>query len=164
VLDPAVIEFDENGRITAANDRALTLLGASLDELRAAPPGAFSARPTTPEEQAAFRDVWESAGRPGIGGEAMMRRADGQELRIRHVITTVPTGGFAASFEPIAGTADEPDVVYALDDVLREWRRMERQLEVVDAETEEASLLRTEIERLRGLYHTGFAARRRAAS
>jgi PAS domain-containing protein len=164
VLDPAVIEFDETGRITAANERALTLLGVSLDELRAAPPGAFSARPTSAEDQAAFREVWESAGRPGIGGEAMMRRADGQELRIRHVITTVPTGGFAASFEPISGTSDEPDVVYALDDVLREWRALERQLEVVDAETEEAGVLRTEIERLRGLYHSGFAAKRRTAT
>ena len=164
MLDPAVIEFDETGRITAANERALTLLGVSLEELRSAPPGAFSARPTSPEDQAAFRDVWESAGRPGIGGEAMLRRADGHELRIRHVITTVPTGGLAASFEPIAGTSDTPDVVYALDDVLREWLALERQLAVVDAETDEAGILRTEIERLRGLYHSGFAAKRRATS
>jgi PAS domain-containing protein len=159
-MDEARIILAADGRILDANDAALRLYNLTLDELRAAPPGAFAADPQTPEEQAAFRETWESSGRPDLVGSATLRRLDGSTVRVQFGITAEADGTFVAILRAVEAWADERRVVYTAGEVLARWRDAERQLEAIPADSPEASRVQREIERFREAYQHVFRSAR----
>jgi PAS domain-containing protein len=157
VDDPRII-LNPDGTIADANDAALTLYGASLADLLAAPSGAFTARPQSPEERAALREAWEASGRPDLVGEATIRRADGATMRVRYGITTQTDGRFLAILHAIDAPADDLPTVFTAGEVLAQWRAAERRLQEVDPASPERSLIEREIERFREAYQQVFKA------
>ncbi len=81
--------LNADGTTADASPAALELLGLTIEELRALPPGALSAEPRDPDAQAAFREQWERQGSPDIGGEATVRRLDGTSIRVKFGITPI---------------------------------------------------------------------------
>jgi PAS domain-containing protein len=155
-MDEARITMNAAGAIIDANAEALALYGLGLAELRAAPPGAFSAEPQSDEEQAAFRRDWESSGRPDMVGSATLKRLNGSTVRVRFGITAAPDGTFIAILRPIDEPIEAPPVVYSAGDVLARWRAAERDLEAVAPDAPERSGIEREIERFRDAYQHVF--------
>ena len=79
--------LEADGRAVDASPAALELLGVTLEQLQAMPPGAFSPKAPDPAEAAAFRSAWEASGSPGLFGESTIVRADGTQARVRFAIT-----------------------------------------------------------------------------
>ena len=159
-VEPASLVLDEDGSVQAASAAALELLGTTLGELKAAPPGAFAARPTPQAEQAALRTEWEALGRPELAGEATIRRADGRQVRVRYLIAQRPGGGFTVVLERGEGAEEAPGTVFALGDVLSQWRAAERRLATISPDSPEWAEVSGEIARLRATYQAGYRARR----
>ena len=104
MADDARMILNADGTIADANEAALALYGATLAELRAAPPGAFSANPQPPDAKAAFRQAWESAGEPDLIGQATLNRPDGTHRRVGFGIRKLYDGRYAAILRGV----DEP--------------------------------------------------------
>jgi hypothetical protein len=151
----AVIHIDTAGRYMAANPAALELLGVSLVELLASPPDRFAIRPTNQSDQAAFREEWEAGGSSPLVGTAGLKRADGSTIRVAYAIETTDWG-FTASLWRVEGSPEAPPTVYAVGDVLREWRAAEQRLAELIAGTPEWARTQTEIELLRDRYQELF--------
>ena len=158
--DLATIVLDETGMVEAASDTALDLLGTTLADLRAAPRGAFAAQPNTDGEAAELRTQWEAAGRPELAGETTIRRGDGGELRVRYLIAPQDDGRFVAILEPTNGSKNDLGTVFALGDVLAQWRAAERRLAEISSDSPEWRAVRAEIATLRETYRAGYRARR----
>jgi hypothetical protein len=141
-----------DGRIDGATLEALDLLGVTLAELRAMPPGAFSPDPPDPDADAAFRSEWEASGRPDIGGQATIQRPNGTQVRVRFAITPSGEDRFVAILEEIPASVAAPPLLYTGGEVLARWRAAERHLDALEPGSAEAAALEAEIERLRGLY------------
>jgi PAS domain-containing protein len=163
----ARVIFNADGTIATANPAALEIYGATLAELRAAPPGAFSVQSQSPaaqEAQAALREAWESQGQPDLVGESTLRRLDGEERRVAFGLTRLGDGRFAAILRPLdKPTGAEPEV-FTAGQVLARWRAAERQLEAIEPGSPEAVSITREIERFRAAYHQLFASTRGASS
>lgn len=159
-MDDPRITLDATGAIIDANPAALALYQLTLAELRAAPPGAFAAEPQRAEEQEAFRQSWESSGRPDMVGAATLRRLDGTTVRVRFGITAEPGGTYLAVFRPIDEPADAPAEVFTAGEVLSRWRAAERQLQAIPPSSPEASAIEREIDRFRAAYQQVFRASR----
>ncbi len=160
----ARVILNPDGTIASANDAALDLYGASLAELRAAPPGAFSAQPQSPAAQAALREAWESEGQPDLVGETTLRRLDGTDRRVAFGITRLGDGRFAAILRPVDEPADAELKLFTAGQALARWRAAERQLEAIAPGSPEALDVQREIDRFRIAYHQLFASARETAS
>ncbi len=160
VMDDPRITLDAAGAIIDANSEALALYELSLDELRAAPPGAFAAEPQSDEEQEAFRRDWEASGRPDMVGSATLRRLDGSTVRVGFGITAMPDGTYVAILRKVDEPIDAPSVVYSAGEVLARWRAAERQLETIAPDAPERHGIEEEIERFRAAYQQVFRAMR----
>jgi PAS domain S-box-containing protein len=145
-----------DGTYTDANPAALELLGVTLDELRASPPNRFSAEPSDPEAEAAFREAWEAAGQPDLGGAGMIRRADGSTIRVKFAISQVEDGSFAVLLTPVPDAPPAPSVVYTVGDVLAEWRAAERRLEALPDDAPERHAILEDIDEFRERYQLLF--------
>jgi PAS domain-containing protein len=152
----ARLVLNADGTIADANDAALSLYGATLAELRASPPGAFSAYDQAPEDRAALREAWESEGQPDLVGETTIRRLDGSERRVGFGVTRLHDGRFAA----VVRALDEPPrhelKVFTAGDVLARWRAAERRLEAIDPASLESATIAQEIEQFRQAYQRLF--------
>lgn len=156
----ATILLDETGLVEEASEAALELLGTTLDELKVAPRGAFSAQPAPPGEQADLRKQWEAAGRPELAGETTIRRVDGREVRVRYLIVRRDDGRFEAILEPSGGLSGAPGTVFALGTVLAQWRAAERRLAAIAPDSPEWAAVSAEITTLRTTYQDEYRARR----
>ena len=156
----ARVILNADGTIASANDAALDLYGATLAELRAAPPGAFSAQPQSPAAQAALREAWESEGQPDIVGESTIRGLDGTDRRVAFGVTRLGDGRFAAILRPVDEPADAELKVFTAGQVLARWRAAERRLEAIEPGSAEARDIQREIDRFRIAYHQLFATAR----
>jgi hypothetical protein len=152
----ATLTIRADGTIEAASPDALHLLGVTLAQIRALPPGAFPPEPPDTEADAAFREQWEAGGRPDIGGDATLQRLDGSKVRVRFAITTLPDGGYFAVLAPTRGSTKAPTNIFTGGRILSEWRAAERRLTEVPPGTEEAVTIEAEIERLRTHYQELF--------
>lgn len=156
----ATIVLDETGLIEEASEAALGLLGTTLDDLKAAPRGAFAAQPAPPGEEADLRKQWEAAGRPELAGETTIRRVDGREIRVRYLIVRRDDGRFEAILEPTGGPSETPGTVFALGTVLSQWRAAERRLAAIAPDSPDWAAVSAEINTLRTTYQDGYRARR----
>jgi PAS domain S-box-containing protein len=157
----AIIVAREDGTITEASPAALELIGVTFDELRNAPRGAFSAQQTSPDEDAAIREQWSASGKPDIGGETTIRRADGGEVRIRYLVAREPSGDYLTVLVPVDGREDRPSTIYGLGDVLTAWRSAERRLEALVPGSVEWRAVTAEIMTLRATYQAEYEQKRR---
>ena len=148
--------INADGTTADASPAALELLGLTLEQLRALPPGALSPEPRDPEAQEAFLEQWERQGSPDIGGEATMRRLDGSSIRVRFGLKPIEDGRFLALIEPIAGPTEQPPVVYTAGQVLAEWRAAERRMIEIPPDSDEWHVAQAEIETFRKRYQELF--------
>jgi PAS domain-containing protein len=153
----AELRLDQRGQYVDANAAALELLGVSLVELRTSAPDRFAIRPTPDSEQAALRNQWEIGGAPPLVGTAGLRRADGTTIRVSYAIEAEESG-FRARMHPVDGSPEAPPSIFAVGDVLREWRAAERVLAVLAPGSPEWQRTSGEIELLRGRYQQLFKA------
>jgi PAS domain-containing protein len=160
----ARVILNPDGTIATANEAALHLYGASLAELQAAPPGAFSANAQSPEAQAALREAWESQGQPDVVGETTMRALDGTKRRVAFGITRLGDGRLAAILRPLEEPVENELQVFTAGQVLARWRAAERELETIEPESPEAVRINGEIDRFRAAYQELFASARKASS
>ena len=160
----ARVILNPDGTIASANEAALNLYGASLAELRAAPPGAFSAQPQSPAAQAALREAWESEGQPDLVGETTIRGLDGTDRRVAFGVTRLGDGRLAAILRPVDEPADAELKVFTAGQVLARWRAAERQLEAIDSGSLEAIDIQREIDRFRAAYQQLFVSARETGS
>jgi PAS domain S-box-containing protein len=151
--------INADGTTADASPEALALLGLTLDELRALPPGALSPEPADPAAEAAFREQWEGQGSPDIAGEATVRRLDGTSIRVKFGITPIEDGRFMAMLEPVAGPTEQPPTLYTAGQVLAEWRAAERRLITIPPETPEWHHTQAEIDTFRQRYQELFKRR-----
>ena len=145
-----------DGRIEDATPDALAILGLSLDDARALPPGALSPEPPDPDASEAFREQWEAEGRPDVGGHATLQRLDGSRVRIRFAITPAEDDRYTVVLEPIPEPVSAPPKVWTGGQVLAAWREAERSLTALTPESQEWRQVEAEIERLRQLYQDLF--------
>jgi PAS domain-containing protein len=160
----ARVILNPDGSIANANEAALSLYGATLAELRAAPRGSFSANAQSPEAQAALREAWESQGQPDLVGETTIRGLDGTERRVAFGITRLGDGRFAAILRPVEEPAGNELKVFTTGQVLAKWRAAERELEVIEPESDEALNIKREIDLFRAAYQQLFASVRETSS
>jgi PAS domain-containing protein len=153
----ALFALDGAGRCLDANQAALELLGVSLAELRAAPPGHFSIQPRDDGEQSSLRAQWSDGGEELLVGTTGLRRADGLTIRVAYAIEATASG-FNARLWRIDGSPHSPTSAFTVGDVLREWRAAERQLTELAPGTRDWARTLGEIEELRGRYQELFDA------
>jgi hypothetical protein len=155
--------LNPDGTTAEANDAALALLRTTLEQLRELPPGAFAAEPPDRAADRAFREQWERAGTPDLGGEATVRRLDGTSLRVKFGITPMDDGRFLTIMEEVQAETGAPPVVYTAGQVLAEWRAAERRLAAIPEGSEEWRTVSEEIDVFRRRYHALFDQRGGAA-
>jgi PAS domain-containing protein len=151
----AVIRIDAAGRYVDANEAALELLGVTLAELRDSPGDRFAMRPTNADEQAAFREQWESAGSRPLVGTAGLKRGDGATIRVSYAIEA-DESGYLARLWAVPGSPDAPPSVFSVGEVLRSWRAAERELAELTQGSPEWAQTLSEIELLRDRYRELF--------
>ena len=152
----AALTWTVDGLVEDATLEALDLLGVTLPELQALPPGAFAAEPQDPEADAEFRERWEEEGRPDVGGNATLQRLDGTRVRVRFMIRAIGGDRVTAVLEPFEAPTDAPPAVYTAGEVLSAWRAAERRLDTLIAGTSDWEIAAAEIEELRGRYQELF--------
>jgi PAS domain-containing protein len=157
---PARVILNADGTIANANVPALELYGATLAELRAAPPGAFSSNPQPPEAQAALREAWESEGQPDVVGETTLVRVDGTPRRVAFGITRLGDGRFAAILRPLDAPPNNEVKVFTAGQVLAKWRAAERELQAIEPGSAEAESIQREIDSFRAAYQQLFVPAR----
>jgi PAS domain-containing protein len=161
---PARVILNADGTIANANEAALSLYGATLAELRAAPPGAFSADPQSPEAQAALREAWESQGQPDLVGETTILGLDGRQRRVAFGVTRLGDGRFVAILRPLDESPGSELKVFTAGEVLARWRAAERELQAIEPTSVEAANIQREIDQFRAAYQQLFVPARTPAS
>lgn len=151
--------LNADGTTAEASPAALELLGLTLEQLRALPPGALSAEPMDPDTRAAFLEQWEGQGSPDIGGEATMQRLDGTCIRVKFGVTPIEDGRFLALIEPVAGPTEQPRTVYTAGQVLAEWRAAERRMVEIPPASAEWHHAQAQIEIFQKRYQELFKGR-----
>jgi hypothetical protein len=144
----ARIVVGADSAVTEATDAALEILGLTLAELRALPPGGLSLEEDR-AGSAEFAAAWAETGRDAILGAGTIRLLDGRLIRVRYLISPQPDGTYEIvierSDEPIA----EPPRAYTLGTVLSAWRAAERRLDAVAPDSPEWVAAQAEIEHFR---------------
>jgi PAS domain-containing protein len=152
----ATMIVNADGRVADADQAALDMLGVTLEQLRALPPGSFNAEPPNVEREAEFRDTWERRDRPDLVGEATLKLLDGTKRRVKFVIAPVGDGRFRVVMEAAAGSVEQEPTVYTAGRVLGEWRAAERRLADLPPGSAEALAVQAEIDRFRVRYQAFF--------
>lgn len=137
--------------IIGATDAALEILGMSLDELRALPPGGLSLEEDKAGREG-FEDAWQEAGRGAIVGAGTVRLLDGRLIRVRYLIDPSPDGTFEVILERSQEAIGEPPRAYTVGSVLSAWRTAERSLAALAPDSPEWAAAQAEIEHFRTEY------------
>lgn len=148
----ARIIVDAESKIVDATDAALELLGLTLDELRALPPGGLALE----EDKAltaAFQAAWRESGRGAIMGAGTARLLDGRLIRVRYLVTPQDDGTYEVILERSDEPVGEPPRTYTLGTVLSAWRAAERELAALAEGSSEWAAVQAEIEHFRQEYH-----------
>jgi hypothetical protein len=156
MTDRPRITINADGTYRDANEGALALLGVTVDELRASSPGRFAVEPSDPQANEAFREAWQSSGRPVIGGATSIKRADGQLVRVKFGIREEDDGSFLALIDPVPDPVVDPTTVFTIGDVLAAWREAERRLETLTEDDPERAERQQDIEQFRERYQVLF--------
>lgn len=146
------IRLNEQGAYLDADEGALSILGVTLDQLRDAEPGAFSAEPPDPVAAEAFRKAWERGDRQTLAGSATVKRPDGNQVPITFLIEPQPDATLLAVVKADLGAAPRPTAIYTVAEVLRAWRDAERRLQEVLSDTPEWIELQRRVAELRAEY------------
>ena len=155
-MTDATMVLEADGRAVDASPAALELLGVTLEQLQAMPPGAFSPNAPDPAEAAAFRSAWEASGSPGLFGESTIVRTDGTHARVRFAITPHLDGRFLVGLESTRTPLDEEPRLYTAGEILTAWRAAERQLVALEPGSAEHVAAEAEIATFRERYQRLF--------
>jgi PAS domain S-box-containing protein len=147
----ARILVGSDSTILEATDAALDLLGLTIDELRALPPGALSMEEDR-EASAGFSEAWEQGGRGAVVGSGTMRRLDGRLVRLRYHIAPLADETFDIIIEESLESVTEPARTYTLNTALSAWRAAERKLASVDPQSPEGVRAQAEFDYFRMEY------------
>jgi PAS domain S-box-containing protein len=158
--EPAVVVLRADGSYVDANPAALEIFGVSREVFLASTGEDWAVEPTDASANDAFREQWQAAGQPDLGGETTIVRRDGSHRRVRFVIAQRDADQFVAILEPLPDAPHEPTVVFTAGTVLAEWRAAERRLEAVPSDSAEWQATAAQIDNLRQQYHRLFEARR----
>ena len=159
-MSDATMILNGDGIAEEASPEVLEILGVSLEQLRTLPVGAFSITPPDPDADVAFRRQWEDQGSPDIGGEATIRRLDGELVRLKFAIAPLEDGRYRAVLMRSAGSTEAPPSVYTAGDVLTEWRAAERLLTTLSPGSPELEQVQSDIDSFRRLYQELFRSKR----
>jgi PAS domain-containing protein len=137
--------------IIEATDAALEILGLTLEELRALPPGGLSLEEDR-AGSAEFAAAWRESGREAILGVGTARLLDGRLVRVRYLVTPLGDGTFEIILERSDESVTEPPRAYTLGAVLTAWRAAERQLAALVPGSAEWTAAQAEIDHFRTEY------------
>lgn len=137
--------------ITEASDAALEIVGLTLEELRALPPGGLSVEQDR-SGSAEFEAAWAETGRSPILGAGTIRLLDGRLIRVRYLITPQPDGTYEVILERSEEAVTEPARAYTLGAVLSKWRAAERELGELSPGSPEWTAVHAEIDHFRTEY------------
>lgn len=147
----ARILVSADSTIIEATDAALEILGLTLAELRALPPGGLSLEQDR-AGSAEFATAWEATGRGPILGAGTARLLDGRLIRVRYLVTPQADGSYEIILERSDESVAEPPRAYTLGAVLSRWRAAERELAALEPESREWTAVQAEIEHFRTEY------------
>ncbi len=147
----ARIIVSADSTIVEATDAALEILGLTLDELRALPPGGLSLEQDR-AGSAEFAAAWAETGRGSILGSGTARLLDGRLLRVRYFITPQADGTYEIILERSDELVAEPPRAYTLGAVLSAWRAAERELAALAPGSPEWTTVQAEMEHFRTEY------------
>jgi PAS domain-containing protein len=147
----ARIIVNAESKIVDATDAALELLGLTLDELRALPPGGLALEGDK-ARSAAFEAAWRESGRGAIVGAGTARLLDGRLIRVRYLVTPQAGGSYEVILERSDESVAEPPRTYTLGTVLSAWRAAERELAALAKGSAEWVAVRAEMEHFRQEY------------
>lgn len=136
VRSDARILVSSDSRILEATPAALELLGLSLDQLQALPPGSMSLEQDR-SASAEFAAAWEGDGRPPLVGSSTVRLPSGSLARFRYYIWSRDDGNVEVVLELSAEAVARAPRAYTIGKVLSAWRAVERRLETLDPGSEE---------------------------
>lgn len=148
----ATILLESDGSYVDASPSALAMLGVTIDELRALPPGSLASERPDEAEREALREAFRASGAPGAVGAATIRRPDGQEVRVNFLIDQQADGRYVAYLKPASESVDRPIVFVTLGEVLAAWRAAERRLQTLTPNSREAQAAEREINLFRSEY------------
>jgi PAS domain-containing protein len=140
-----------DSKIIEATDAALEILGLSLEELRALPPGGLSLEEDRVGREG-FRDAWQDGGQGAIVGAGTIRLLDGRLIRVRYLIDPQPDGTFEIIIERSQESVAEPPRAYTVGAVLSAWRTAERRLAELGQDSPEWAAAQAEIDHFRTEY------------
>ncbi len=160
-VEEAEFVVGADGTVEEANDVGLRLLGVTLDELRAAPAGTFSA-PVDRDEQAALRRAWVEQGAIGAVGVSEIRRRDGQTVRVRYITGVRADARYVIAMRPIDAPVRPSVVLATATHALAAWRSAQRRLEVLEPGTPDWQQAQADVASFREQYRRLFDAARHA--
>lgn len=137
--------------IIEATDAALEIVGLTLEELRALPPGGLSVEQDR-SGSAEFEAAWAETGRGPILGAGTIRLLDGRLIRVRYLITPQTDGTYEVILERSEEAVTEPARAYTLGTVLSKWRAAERELGELLTGSPEWTAVQAEIDYFRTEY------------
>ena len=140
-----------DSKVIEATDAALEILGLSLEELRALPPGGLSVEEDRVGQEG-FQDAWHEAGRSAIVGAGTIRLIDGRLIRVRYLIDPRPDATFEVIVERSPESVGAPPRAYTVGSVLSAWRTAERRLAELEPDSPESVAAQAEIEHFRTEY------------
>jgi PAS domain-containing protein len=147
----ARIIVDADSKIVEATDAALELLGITLDELRALPPGGLSLEEDR-ARSADFQAAWRESGGGEVVGAGTARLLDGRLIRVRYLITPQEDRTYEVILERSEESVARPPRTYTLGTVLSAWRAAERQLAALAQGSAEWTAVQAEVEHFRQEY------------
>ncbi len=132
----ARIWIGPDAAVIGATDGALDLLGLSLAELQALPPGGLSLEADVQAAEG-FEAEWRKAGERPIFGSGTVRLLDGRLVRVRYVINPLPDAGFEVILERSRENVSAAPRMFTAGSVLSAWRAAERRLAEIDPDSPE---------------------------
>ncbi len=151
VRGDARIRVRPDATIIDATEAAQALLGMTLEQLRALPPGGLSVDPER-NRSAGFETQWAASGRAPIMGVGTAKLLDDRLIRVRYLITVLEDQTYEIILESSNEAVTEPPRTYTIGGVLSEWRSAERKLAEVVAGTREWADAQRDIEYFRAEY------------
>jgi PAS domain-containing protein len=151
-VNDATIVLEKDGRYVDASPGALEILGLTLDQLRALPPGSLSDEEIDDAEREARRAAFAEAGASRAVGSATIKRPDGRRLRVSFLIAEQSDGRYLAHLRPVDDGPDRPTVTYTIGEVLAAWRAAERTLETLEPDSAEWAAVQAQIASFRADY------------